>query len=638
MNRVATGVIVLAIAGLVFCNSVLADEPVVRALLFYAEDCPHCQRVLQEIVPQLQMEYGDRLAIKLLEISDPEVYSQLLALEAIYGVTPDIATIPEMFVGDTVLLGEEDIRARAGQVIAAYFEAGGTDFPDPTASPVATPTAQPESIVHLRFFYSRKCPECAVIREEVIGVLQSQYGARLAVMEHDVETSVENYRLIRALEEAYGVKKPSMPEVFIGKHALIGEAEIRERLPFLVSQYLESGGAPLPTPGEIETVTETPSRVEERFERLPEEGCRWCGSSESAGLPLIYLAYFYQPGCQECDRAELDLRFLKTRYPQLVVVSFDARAEAALLEWLGEATAVPEEKRLTAPAVFVGKDALVGQDVNAREIESLLARYVATGADPIWRDFDPNASTESIIRRFRSLGVLTVIGAGLLDGVNPCAFTTIVFFISYLAFIGRKGRDIILVGAAFTLGVFLTYLLVGLGALKFITSLAFLSILSRLVYLATALLCAAFAILSAYDFIQARRGRPEEMRLRLPKRVHQQIHHTIRTQSRLSGFVWGALGTGVVVSLLELACTGQVYLPTIIFVAGVAELRAYGVLYLVLYNLMFIAPLVIVFLLAFYGTTSRQLGSFLEQHVAPVKLLTAILFAALAVWLFSSLL
>ena len=59
-------------------------------------------------------------------------------------------------------------------------------------------------------------------------------------------------------------------------------------------------------------------------------------------------------------------------------------------------------------------------------------------------------------------------------------------------------------------------------------------------------------------------------------------------------------------------------------------------LFLLLYNLMFIVPLVVVFCLAYFGTTSLQLGLFLRRHTATVKLGTALLFAALALWLIFS--
>ncbi len=48
---------------------------------------------------------------------------------------------------------------------------------------------------------------------------------------------------------------------------------------------------------------------------------------------------------------------------------------------------------------------------------------------------------------------------------------------------------------------------------------------------------------------------------------------------------------------------------------------------------MFIVPLVVVFILAYYGTTSRDLSAFLQRRAAAVKLGMVILFTSLAVWL-----
>jgi hypothetical protein len=120
------------------------------------------------------------------------------------------------------------------------------------------------------------------------------------------------------------------------------------------------------------------------------------------------------------------------------------------------------------------------------------------------------------------------------------------------------------------------------------------------------------------------------MRLKLPLRLRRWINRVIREGTGLRAFVPMALVTGVVISVIELACTGQVYLPTIIFVLGVPGLQARAGLYLVLYNLMFILPLVVVFLLAYFGTTSQQLGQFINRRAATVKLAMAGLFVLLA--------
>ena len=67
-------------------------------------------------------------------------------------------------------------------------------------------------------------------------------------------------------------------------------------------------------------------------------------------------------------------------------------------------------------------------------------------------------------------------------------------------------------------------------------------------------------------------------------------------------------------------------------------MRALATGYLLLYNLLFILPLVVVFVLTYFGTSSMQLGLFLQKRTAAIKLGTAVLFAALAVWLGLSLL
>jgi len=487
------------------------------------------------------------------------------------------------------------------------------------------PTVQAdEPVVRLLFFYSYDCEHCQVVIDEVLPPLQEKYGAQLEMQSIEI-SAPDNYQWLLNMETAYQIPpdKVSIPEVFVGDTALIGEAEIRDQLDETIASYLAAGGVDYP----------------------PRSGPT---PAPTGDAPLIHLAYFYQTGCRECDRAELDLRYIQERYP-LVVAEFDVREHSALSEWLGEQAGVLEDKRLTAPAVFVGHDAvsshdvtaLIGQEINARSLEALVGKYADTGAPPTWDDFDPAAVEQSsvgIVERFKSLGVFTVVFAGLIDGLNPCAFATIVFFISYLAFVGRQQREVLAVGVAFTLGVFLTYLGVGVGLLKFMASLPFLSTVSRWVYGLTAALCLFLAAFSLNDWWQARQGKPEDMRLKLPLRLRRWINRVIREGAGLRAFVPASFFTGVVISVIELACTGQVYLPTIIFVLGVPGLQARAGLHLVLYNLMFVLPLVVIFLLAYFGTTSQQLGQLINRRAATIKLATAGLFVLLAAWLVIALL
>ncbi len=325
---------------------------------------------------------------------------------------------------------------------------------------------------------------------------------------------------------------------------------------------------------------------------------------------------------------------MRSKYPQLVIEKYNVQEDAALGEWLGEQFNVPEEKRLAAPALFIGEDYLADTDITAETLLALAEKYVPTGAEQAWANFDSQEAEMNILKRFESFGVLTVIFAGLVDGLNPCAFATLVFFVSYLTLSGRKGREVLAVGGTFTLGVFLAYLAVGLGFYKVLGLLGdLLTTLGRWVYALTALLCAGLAIFSFFDFLKARRGEIGDMSLNLPHTLRMRINAVIRKGRGEQTYVVGAFVTGVVVSFLELACTGQVYLPTIIFVTSVPELRVRAIGYLALYNLLFILPLVVVFIMAYYGATSKQLADFLERNAAAVKLGMVVLFSSLAIWL-----
>ena len=362
----------------------------------------------------------------------------------------------------------------------------------------------------------------------------------------------------------------------------------------------------------------------------------------------VALSYFYQKGCPKCDRANALLKYLLKKYPGLNVKEIDINTPDGkrLNETLSNRLNLPVEKRLIAPSIFMGKDYLPPEEIIESKIEGLIEKYGEKGVSeskptltipiptpsptpsPTPEEF--KKAEESIISRFKSLGILTILSAGLLDGINPCAFATLIFFISYLTFVGRKRSEILWVGIGFSGAIFTTYFLIGLGILSFIQHLSFLPLFSRIVYLLTILVALILGTLSLYDYLQLKRGRPSEMKLQLPDFLKKRIHQTIRKETKATRYFLAAIAAGVAISLLEFACTGQVYLPTILFVMNVPSLRGEAFLYLFLYNFMFVVPLLIIFGVTYLGVTSEQLSFFLQRRVAAIKLLTALFFFLLA--------
>ena len=614
------------------------QKPVARMLVFYSQTCSHCQVIVNDFLPPLKDKYGTQLEYTLIELSSPANLQALVALEKAYGVSANQATIPEIFVGRDVFLGEDVIKQDLEKTLKEYLAKGGVDMTAPMKQALAT-VQKGTTVVQAMMFFMPTCSHCEQVIQNVLPGLKQKYGEQFQIGLVDVTSDAAYAAFSSYMVSRTGKKElVGVPTMIISDTTLLGSDEITTKIEEVIQSHLSKKGTTYPAlPAGLAAVEYQLSLGSVLGTASPQPTPASTLPASGVGGPAIHLAYFFQAGCQECDRVSMALTFMQGRYPSLAVARFEVKEYAALNEWLGERAGVAVEKRLTAPAVFVGDGALVGEDITLDNLELLLAKYQATGAPKVWEAFTGDQAQTSIIQRFRSLGVLTVVGAGLIDGLNPCAFATLIFFISYLTLAGRKGREALLVGLAFTLGVFLAYLAVGLGLSKLLGTLGFLTQVGKIVYILTAILCAALAVLSLLDYLKARQGRSEEMALSLPKILRKRINAIIREGQEMRTYVPVAFVTGVAVSLIELACTGQVYLPTIIFVLSVPELRVRAFLYLLLYNVCFVIPLIVVFALAYYGTTAAQLTRFLKTHTATIKLATAVLFLALAAWLVYSL-
>jgi cytochrome c biogenesis protein CcdA len=227
--------------------------------------------------------------------------------------------------------------------------------------------------------------------------------------------------------------------------------------------------------------------------------------------------------------------------------------------------------------------------------------------------------------------VLPVIAAGLIDGINPCAFTTLIFLLASLALAGRGRSEVLVIGALFSFAVFVSYFLIGLGlftALRAATAVSLVSVLLRWVLVAVLFV---FAGLSVYDYTLIRSGRPGEMLLQLPSSFKKRIHASIRTRVRIAALAGSSLVLGFLVSLFEFACTGQVYLPLLGYLARMhRQLDAFGLL--LLYNFCFILPLLVVFGASYLGVSSGRITTAFQAHMGKVKLGLAVVFVGLAVF------
>ena len=458
----------------------------------------------------------------------------------------------------------------------------------------------------MHFFYRPSCGHCMDNLLVDIPNLQKKYVFSLKKYDIDI---LANYRLLEEREKDRNTYGDDLPVIFVGDSVFYGPESLYKRLEVVLKAYR----MPKPPVG----------RVVEEKDTFP------------AIASEIEILYFYQPGCRECARLEALFSSLEKNYKNIHISMYDILSDTnkIKLEALSAAIGIPENERLIVPVVIVGKGYLLKEEITSENLFQLFGKYEELDLSAV--DTVLQNAELGILGRFGRFSLVGIAFAGLLDGINPCAFATIIFFVSYLLFLGRKRRDIVLMAISFIAAVFIAYFLIGVGAYSLLKYLTGYDIIGRIIFLSFGIIAFVLGILSLRDYFYARYGQLDKMILQLPLGIKQRIHRDIKERTAASGIVLGSFIAGLLISFLEFGCTGQIYLPTITFMISKAGWQFRPLLSLVLYNIMFIFPLMFFALMAIIFTTPR-ITKTLSARIPVIKMLTAILFFTLGVLLILS--
>jgi len=363
-------------------------------------------------------------------------------------------------------------------------------------------------------------------------------------------------------------------------------------------------------------------------------------------VPLHKLLIFYSSNCARCIAIKNQIMpGIEERFAGHVTVAYKNIDEMGNYQFLLGLKEKYKAEFVNYWPVFYMEGKFISSSSPAIKNEIIAFLEEAVKDDiPVTEEEVPKVD---LLAYFKTFTPLAIIGAGLIDGINPCAFTVIVFFMSFLALQGYRRRDLVIIGVSFVFAVFMTYVLIGLNLFEFLYRLKNFWLVMKIFNVLVGLLSFTLGFLALYDFYKYRKtGETEGLALGLPQAVKNRIHKVIgmhyrvdknsqKAAPRKSMFrlILSALVTGFLVSILEAVCTGQVYLPTITFVLKTTSIKGQALAYLLLYNLMFVVPLFIIFILALTGVTSDKFAKFLKKHFLTVKLLMAILFFGLGVFL-----
>ncbi len=173
-----------------------------------------------------------------------------------------------------------------------------------------------------------------------------------------------------------------------------------------------------------------------------------------------------------------------------------------------------------------------------------------------------------------------VLATGLLDGVNPCAFAVLLFFIAFLFTIQKTRHSISWMGITYIAAIYLTYFLIGLGLLKAFTISSAPHLMARV----GAFLVIFLGAIHIKDYFFPN--------LPITVRVPKVGENAIVTWAYKATFP-ATIVLGFLVGLCTFPCSGGIYVATIGLLQSKATFYK-GLGYLVLYNLMFVLPLVVI--------------------------------------------
>jgi cytochrome c biogenesis protein CcdA len=301
----------------------------------------------------------------------------------------------------------------------------------------------------------------------------------------------------------------------------------------------------------------------------------------------VTLDMFYGIGCPHCAAAEPVIEQFEAKYPSLHVNRYEVYENQTNRDLLvARATALGQDVG-GIPTFFLNDTMVVGySDAIGADLELTIAACAANGGC--------NGSTGDKPAQL-DLTLPMVIIAAPAVAINPCALAFLILLLSTI--IARHDRKKALyAGIAFVAAIYLTFLFVGLGLLQFLSFLRtpwltrglmiFVSVLS--------LIIGALNIKDDFWF-----GKVTLMEV--PRSWRPRVKQLIGKVASIPG----AFLVGILVSLFLIPCASGPYLVILGKLNGV-ESRATGLMWLLLYNLIFILPMLILTILVAHGMVSTE--------------------------------
>src|SRR3989338_6101166 len=213
----------------------------------------------------------------------------------------------------------------------------------------------------------------------------------------------------------------------------------------------------------------------------------------------------------------------------------------------------------------------------------------------------------------------TVVVTALIDAINPCAIGVLILMISVLLAGKQSTKRMLFLGSLYIFSVMTVYFVAGLGLIYFFAALPL--IIAEYLSITVGVLIIFAGLLEMKDYFWYGRW----FSLTIPPVFAKKLHNYSSKAT-----IPGVIMLGAFVSAVELPCTGAPYLAIITLLSQYFDFTAF--MLLVIYNIVFVSPLIVILILVAAGMKLNKISSWKQRNRPYMRLFIGLLLVALG-WL-----
>lgn len=212
----------------------------------------------------------------------------------------------------------------------------------------------------------------------------------------------------------------------------------------------------------------------------------------------------------------------------------------------------------------------------------------------------------------------TILFTAAVDSINPCAIGVLILLLSTLL-VTKKKEKILKIGLLYISAVYITYFVLGFGVLLFLSQIPLW--VAEYISIFVGLIVVIAGLLEIKDYFWYGQG----VSLHIPKKYAEKIQKKMQNVS-----IGTVIFLGAFVAAVELPCTGGPYLAILLILKESFDLTA--LLLLVIYNIIFVMPLIIILFLVYFGVKLNDIQNWKQTNKSYMRLFTGLLLIGLG-WL-----